>query len=467
MNRLSLRARLFLLLVVPLVVVAMVASAARYVMAERLSRQLYDNTLLAVALTISRDVVLSEGDILTEQLLDALTRALGDPVYYRITGPEGSFVTGYSEPPVLPEGVEVQGGAPYFYDSTAQGRPVRAVVLREFIAEPQYGGWVTVEVWQTVTQRAALSLELLTQSIFLLGTLVLTAAVFLWFGISLGLRPLLQLREAIGARSPDDLRPIRRWVPPELRNLVEATNSLFARLTEAFSLRDAFISDAAHQMRNPIAAIQTQAEAALTAPNEAALRGRVAELAETARQTGRLTHQLLSMERVRGRRLRNLLTQTDVAAVVGRVVRRFAEGALRRDIAVSLTVKGAAHPILGDAVLIEEMLINVLDNAAAYGVSGGPAVKDVAGGGEIAVTLQFGGQGVTILVADDGPGIAPALHDRVFDRFFRVSQDTSSGCGLGLAIVRNAAEAHGGAACIRPSAHGTCVEIWLPSEGVA
>ena len=77
--RLSLRGRLFLLLIVPLVVVAAAASFARYIAANRLSQELYDNTLLAVALTISRDVVLSEGDVLTEQLLDELTTALGDP----------------------------------------------------------------------------------------------------------------------------------------------------------------------------------------------------------------------------------------------------------------------------------------------------------------------------------------------------------------------------------------------------
>lgn len=283
LTRLSLRGRLFLLLMLPLIAMAALASVVRYQMANQLSRELYDNTLLAVALTISRDVVLSEGDVLTETLLDELTTALGDPVYYRITGPGGSFVTGYSDPPDLPGDQTTPGGEPVFFDSLSLGKPVRAVVLREFISEPQFGGWVTVEVWQTTTQRQALSRRLVLQSILLLGSIIVTAALVLGFGIQLGLKPLLDLREAIGQRSADDLRPIQRWVPQELRPLVATTNSLFARLTQAFELRDRFISDAAHQMRNPVAAIQSQAEAAMSAPTEADLRHRVAGLAESAR----------------------------------------------------------------------------------------------------------------------------------------------------------------------------------------
>ena len=101
----SLRGRLFVLIVPPLIVVAAIAGVARYVMAERMSQRLYDNTLLAVALTISRDVVLSEGDMLADQLLDELTNALGDRVYYRISGPDSRFVTGYSDAPEMPDDV--------------------------------------------------------------------------------------------------------------------------------------------------------------------------------------------------------------------------------------------------------------------------------------------------------------------------------------------------------------------------
>lgn len=451
-SRLSLRGRLFLLLILPLIAVAAAASFARYQAATRMSQELYDNTLLAVALTISRDVVISGGDVLTEQLLDELTTALGDPVYYRITGPGGGFVTGYSDPPDLLEGSVVEGGDPVFFDSVSLGRPVRAVVLREFISEPQFGGWVTVEVWQTVSQRKALSRELLTQSVILLGSVLLTAVLILWFGIQLGLKPLLDLRDAIGQRSADDLRPIRRWVPPELRPLVATTNSLFERLSEAFALRDRFISDAAHQMRNPVAAIQSQAEAAISAPTEAELRSRVADLADSARATSRLTTQLLSLERVRGRSLKEFVHPVDLVALLRERVRAFAEIQLRRGVDVSFAVTGTPRPVDCDPVLVEEMLSNLLDNAEKYALRPG---------GHLDVSIDFNPQGIRLRFSDDGPGIPPGMTERIFDRFFRLDADQSRGCGLGLAIVADVANSHGGTATCKSGVSGAVFEVHL------
>ncbi|WP_211235228.1 sensor histidine kinase [Gemmobacter nectariphilus] len=452
LRRVSLRGRLFLLLMLPLIAVATAASFARYREANRLSRELYDNTLLVVALTISRDVVISEGDVLTETLLDELTTALGDPVYYRITGPGGSFVTGYSDPPDTPANVTATGSEPLFFDSVSLGRPVRAVVLREYISEPQFGGWVTVEVWQTTTQRSALSRKLVTQSIFLLGSVILTAALILRFGIKLGLKPLLDLREAIGQRSADDLRPIRRWVPPELRPLVHTTNSLFERLAQAFALRDGFISDAAHQMRNPVAAIQSQAEAAVSAPTEAELRSRVADLAESARATSRLTSQLLSLERVRGRSLKEFVQTVDLVALIRERVRTFAEAQLRRDVDVDFSVTGTVRPVECDPVLVDEMVINLLDNAAKYALRPG---------GRMAVSVDFTPHSVHLRFVDDGPGVPPEMCERIFDRFFRLDDDQSRGCGLGLAIVSDVAMAHGGTAHCRSDGNGAIFEITL------
>jgi two-component system, OmpR family, sensor histidine kinase TctE len=453
MKHWSLRSRLFALIIFPLVIVACLAGAMRFVLAERMSQRLYDNTLLAVALTISRDVVLSEGDVLTEKLLESLTNALGDPVYYRIEGPEGRFVTGYSEAPPLPTNAEVLSGVPYFFDSFSFGHRVRAVTLREFIAEPQFGGWVTVDVWQTVNQRDALSLELLLQSIALLTAVLVSAGLLVWFGINLGLRPLLQLREAVVLRSPNDLGPIRRKVPKEVRNLVSSMNALFARLAEAFALRDAFISDAAHQLRNPIAAIQAQAEAAKTAPNEGELRARVAALAETARATGRLTQQLLSMEKAQGRKGLQTRVASDLVGLLKEKCLTLAENCMRKGCEFSFEVVGAPVLVSIDAIMMSEAIENLLDNALRYGC------RD---GGEIAVRLTYDQGRAIIRVQDSGPGIPVGARDRIFDRFYRVQDDASGGCGLGLAIVRDVALAHGGQVRLADSDCGAVFELQIP-----
>ena len=450
MKHWSLRSRLFVLIILPLVIVACFAAVGRYLLAERLSQRLYDNTLLTVALTISRDVVLSEGDVLTEKLLESLTNALGDPVYYRIEGPEGRFVTGYSEAPPPPTTAKIVSGVPYFYDAINFGLRVRVVTLREFIAEPQFGGWVTVNVWQTVNQREALSLQLLTQSIAIMAVVVVSAGLLVWFGINLGLRPLLQLREAVALRSPDDLHPIRRKVPKEVRSLVGAMNALFARLAEAFAMRDAFISDAAHQLRNPIAAIQAQAEAATTAPNEEILRSRVAVLAETARKTGRLTQQLLSMEKATGRKGLGTRAAADLVGLLKDLCLSFAETHLRKGCEISFDLVGPPRPIWMDPVMMTEAIANLLDNASRYG------------GGKILVRLTFTRNRAIIRVQDSGPGIPSALRERLFDRFYRGQDDASGGCGLGLAIVRDVALAHGGQVRLADSETGAVLELQIP-----
>ncbi|MDH3664445.1 MAG: sensor histidine kinase N-terminal domain-containing protein, partial [Alphaproteobacteria bacterium] len=184
---LSLRNRLFVLIILPLLVVAMVAALIRHMIAVDSAEKLYDNTLHAVAMTISRDVVLSEGDVLAEELLDSLVDALGDPIYYRVVGPDGRFVTGYSSPPEIEQEITQPTYEPQFYDGVYYGDPVRVVMFREFISEPEFGGWVIVQVWQLVRQRQAHSFRLVGLSAAVMAVIIVSAGVIVWFGINLGL----------------------------------------------------------------------------------------------------------------------------------------------------------------------------------------------------------------------------------------------------------------------------------------
>lgn len=450
---LSLRNRLFVLIILPLLAVAVVAAIVRHMIAVDSAEKLYDNTLHAVAMTISRDVVLSEGDVLAEELLDSLVDALGDPIYYRVSGPDGRFVTGYSSPPKIDQEIAAPTYQPQFYDGIYYGDPVRVVMFREFISEPEFGGWVTVQVWQLVRQRQAHSFRLVGLSAAVMLVIILAAGAIVWFGINLGLRPLLSLREAVSQRSPEDLGPIRRPVPPEVNSLVAAMNALFERLSSAFSERDALISNAAHQLRNPIAGIQAQAEAAESAPDETELRSRVANVAEAARRTSRLTQQLLSMEKVRGRTVVAQDTIADLGALAADVAKTHAPGALKRGTTISFEVEGEKKPIAGDAIMISEALDNLVDNALRYGC---------CEGGEVDVRVEYNTDSARLVVADDGPGVPKAESERIFQRFQRAVEDGSDGCGLGLAIVREVAERHGGSIELATSEKGARFELTLP-----
>ena len=449
----SLRTRLFVLLVVPLVFVALASSVVRYWSAQDMSKDLYDDTLKVVAHAVAREVVLTKGDLVADALLDSLVGALGDPIFYQVRAADGRFVTGHSDAPIPSEGLDVPGGTPVFFDSHYHGRPVRVVILREFIADIDFDGWTTVQVWQTVTQRQALSLSLVGQSVFNLLLIVGSAAILFWFGINWGLTPLTDLRSAVGLRSASDLRPIRRPVPHEVAPLVETINSLFARLREELDRRNAFIGNAAHQLRNPVAAIQAQAEAALSASSDSGRTARLEDLAQAARQLSRMSHQLLNFDIANEGRGDDLQPPSDLTGLVADVARRHVPRALRAHVDIELEPATEPLPIAGNRVMLEEAIDNLIDNGLKYGC---------AEGGRLSLVVERMGNMAALTVADDGPGIPPEASEQVFDRFVRLSEDSDGGCGLGLSIVRAIAQRAGGDVGIIAVNNGCTVRMKLP-----
>lgn len=449
----SLRARLFALIVAPLIVVALASSLVLYWQARDMSRALYDDTLKVVAHAVAREVVLTKGDLLADALHDSLVGALGDPVYYQVRASDGRFVTGYFDAPAPPEDLEPVGETPVFFDAHYHDRPVRAVVLREFISDPDFDGWTTVQVWQTVTQRQALSLTLLGQSTINLFLLVVSAAALVWFGINRGLAPLTDLKAAVARRTVNDLAPIRRVVPSEVAPLVATINDLFERLREEFARRDAFIGDAAHQLRNPVAAIQAQADSALTASGEAARLARLNDLAEAARRLSRISHQLLHFDIAGEGRGNDLAPPSDLAALTAEVARRHVPRALKAGVEMEFDATDAPLPVAGNRIMLEESIDNLIDNALRYGC---------ADGGRLSLHVARDGAKAVLTVADDGPGIPAEAAERVFDRFVRLADKDDGGCGLGLPIVRAIVQGAGGEVTIVPSAVGCTVRLVLP-----
>ncbi|WP_196259628.1 sensor histidine kinase [Pelagibacterium limicola] len=449
----SLRARLFVLIVVPLIFVALASSLVRYWSAQDMSKDLYDDTLKVVAHAVAREVVLTKGDLLTDALLDSLVGALGDPIFYQVRAADGRFVTGHSDAPIATHELELPGGTPVFFDAIYHDRPVRAVILREFIADPDFDGWTTVQVWQTVTQRQALSLTLLGQSALNLFLLVGSAAILVWFGINRGLGPLTDLRAAVALRSASELNPIRRPVPSEVAPLVETINNLFARLREELDRRNAFIGNAAHQLRNPVAAIQAQAESAITASDEAGRMARLHDLAEAARRLSRMSNQLLNFDIASEGSEANLAPPSDLSEMVAEVARRHVPRALKAGVEMALEPSATPLPVAGNRVMIEEAIDNLIDNALKYGCQQG---------GHLSLRVVRVNGNAVLTVEDDGPGIPQDAAERVFDRFVRLADDDESGCGLGLSIVRAIAQAAGGTVTIVPAENGCTMQLTLP-----
>lgn len=248
----------------------------------------------------------------------------------------------------------------------------------------------------------------------------------------------------------------------ELGALAEVVNGLLERLERAFAQQRRFMADASHELRTPVALLRTEADVTLSRPTrtEAEYRESIAVMRGAARRLGRIVDDLFLLARADAGHLpirREPLYLEELVDEAARAVRTLAQ---ERDVRVALLPLDDS-PFHGDADLLGRLLLNLLDNAIKYS----PA------GSTVTLSLARTQREYEIRVSDMGPGIPPELQSQVFERFFRVDKARSregdgetSGAGLGLAIARWIAEAHGGRlVLVRSGASGSEFLVTLPA----
>lgn len=448
----SLRTRLMILILVPLVIISLLTGFWRFTVARATSEQLFDRTLVALTLAIARDVVVSGGDALSAAALDLMRDASGGALFYHVHGPDGTFLTGYAYPPRAPAEVRAVENIPVLFEANYRGQPVRVSRLTEFTNFEGVSGYATVTVWQNKAGREGLARQLALRAAGIMVLLIVTVAGVVWFGINLGLKPLVDLEDAIARRSPDDLSVIRRKVPEEVSDIVDRLNALFRHVASAMASRDAFISDAAHQLRNPIAGILSMAVAARDARTDADRRSRSAELVEAARHASRLTQQLLSFERVRGIVDRSRFAPVDLKDLVRKVCARNATRFLERGIEFGYDDLAPDRDLTveADPVLLSEALQNVIDNAFVHAGPDNDMVE---------VSVGVDGDGALVTIRDHGCGLAPGDVETAFRRFGQIN--AGEGSGLGLTIVKEIVQRHGGTITVGRETRGASFLIRL------
>ena len=428
----SLRLRLLIVLLAPLTVISVAAMWWRYEEARATAQEIFDRNLQITAFAVARDVALSGGDSLAPSTQALLKGASGGDVFYHVYGPDGSFVTGYSLPPVA--GVPDPQAAVQQYDARHQGQPVRVARLLEQTEIDGISGTVVVTVWQRLEQRDAFIRRAARQAGATMLLLLVSVAGLVLMGVGYGLRPLTELEDAIQKRSGSDLSPIARHVPVEIKGVVARLNSLFAQVTYAQEAQQRFVSLAAHQLRNPIAAMHTLAESTVSAKTEADMRTRATSILAETRAAKRLTDQLLSFERVKG-------SKPDMSTIplhdlLKDVAEQFAPRAIQANVRFDFSAQcGGDLHVRADAVMLREAIFNLLDNALTHG---GVDLSSIA----LSTELSDDGQAMRVLVENDGQALSQAGASRLFERFAQGAE--SPGSGLGLSIAKSIAELHDG-----------------------
>ena len=380
-----------------------------------------------------------------------------DDVYYQVLGLRGEFVSGDSALPVPGDDDRAPPGEVRFRDETLNNDAVRVAYMWVNVQERATDGGPArvvaaeaplVQVAETLGKRSRLATEII-KGVILPQFVILPLAVLLvWLALARGIAPLNQLQQRIRNRDSSDLSPIdERQAPEEVSPLVRAINDLLARLDQSMSAQKHFLADAAHQLKTPLAGLRTQAELAQRQIDAGqhdpqALKKTLQQIARSSQSAAHMVNQLLAMARAENQQQAADQLPVNLARLATETVRDFVPRALEKRIDLGYEgpseAAAARHSqgpiVLGHALLLRELIRNLVDNALQYTPVGGTVTVRV-------VDDPFG-QVVVLQVEDSGPGIAVGERDKVFQPFYRSLGTNVDGSGLGLAIVREIAQQH-------------------------
>ena len=307
--------------------------------------------------------------------------------------------------------------------------------------------WRTYSLWSEPDQRWVMVAQPLSRRFELAESVILAAvtplvlsiailAALTFWVISVGLKPLNLLSEALRNKKGDDLKPLTT-IPQaaELVPVVNTLNQLFERLDAAFKREKRFAADAAHELRTPLSVLKINAHnLALEIAGDSNAKRNMDFLQQGIERMGHVVEQILLLNRTNPAQYRgnfvdlqlSSLCQTAIASIYPQIALKHQD----------IELLGELGCVVGDEFALGILLQNLISNASKY----------TPENGMIRVSIVQQNEHPVIRVEDSGPGMAQAEYELVFERFYRIGGDRHAsnvpGCGLGLAISKHIAQLH-------------------------
>ncbi|HVK57119.1 MAG TPA: sensor histidine kinase N-terminal domain-containing protein [Burkholderiales bacterium] len=455
----SLHRRLLIGLWTPLLMVLTLGAIVAFILARHFGNVVHDRWLYDSAMTLAAQLELKSGRIvldLPKPAVEMFKWDRVDHIYEEVASAKQGRIFGEVDLPSPPEYMSV--GKPEFYNSVINGSPVRIVAL----SLPNLGDHtdtVIIQVAETKNKRQALITEIIMLSVPLQAGILVLAGAFIVFAVTSSLRVLDEVAERLAGYEPDALVPVSDFdnAPSEVKPLLKAINHLINKLSAAQDTQRRFVANAAHQLRTPLATLQVQAERALREPDPAKHGEALSHVLTAVTRMRRVAHQLLTLARSdRSSEQMVEMTSVDLAALAREELERWADAAIARNIDLGYDGPESNINVTGQPYLLHELIGNLVDNAIRYGKAGG------------VVTLGLRESPTMLFVEDDGPGIPLEERTLVLERFYRRSNSTGDGCGLGLAIASEIVARHGARLSIvdRGQSAGIRIEIMFPDVSI-
>lgn len=258
-----------------------------------------------------------------------------------------------------------------------------------------------------------------------------------------------QLDERVRTENPSD----------DLGLLAGTINKAFDRYSEAMDRQQRFASDASHQLRTPLTSIRTTGEVCLQKMDRSTdeYRETIGSMLEDVQRLSDMVEKLLILARLGAEHIRASFKVIDLAAEIRSVALQYESLYASKNLRVKL-VASSACLVHGDAALLQQMAANLFDNAIRHAPEGGIIVIDVA--------PDSAGNNIVFTVRDNGPGVARDVREMLFQRFARGKSNDTTGNGLGLSIVADIVNLHGGTIDLL-SEPGAAFRITLPRDVVS
>jgi len=471
----SLKRRLAVWLLVTVTGLGALLMIEARVSSQRAAERAYDSQLEAAALTIAEAVQWQQGEPLIEvpaAALQILATRHQERVFYAVLDADGEAVSANLPFAIEPSWRERAAAEPLALTARLDGE-----AWRLYGREVDSAGWVSqepVQVWvgHTRAGRMALAGELFERTLTRFVAMVLLAGVLMALALRVALGPMRRLRRVLRRRDADDMRPLDARVPEEMRELAQTLDHLFARQRQSREALLRFTADASHQLKTPLAGLQSVSELALKSEDPADWQAALTTVHEGAGRTSRLAGQLLSLARLRHLGEADEIAPLDLAALLRETLLEWAGREAARDHDLGLAEPPAGPVwVRAEGWAIRELLGNLIDNALRYTPPGSVITLGLErlGGLEVLKGLEGGDPDrervdeVALFVEDDGPGVPVEARERLLQPFERGGRQDTDGSGLGLSIVDSIAHRLGGRLTLAArEPHGLVVRLHLP-----
>jgi len=432
MNKVSsLKSAIAYRLIIPVVIFIVLETALSYFVTLHYVEKTYDRWLLDSARSLVQEVKVKDNIISVELSATALEIFKWDDIdttFFKINTEADKLLAGDIQLPTLLSSIKT--GQPVYSLAMIDDEAIRMVSLQvpDMLPEKVY-----IHVAETLNKRQGMMVDILLADLIPQIVLTLFISLLIFEAINHGLAPLHKLANDISQRSPSDLSPIPETdVFAEVKSLTDTINNLLDKLSAAINSQQRFITNAAHQLRTPLAGLKLQAERAQREENIVNMRPALSQIENSADRASHMINQLLVLARSSPIEGCHQMEKVDLYSLAKEVCIEWVPKALEKEIEISFEATDQSYFVMADSVLLAELLANLLDNAIAYGYKQGNIIVKLSKDSFICLSVE-----------DNGPGIPEFERDKIFERFYRIPGNSSDGCGLGLAIVKEIAELHG------------------------